>query len=196
MKVVLMSYDKEEKIAQAARLCYYSKNIDDLTTEIVGEKAGDLIKKLKSLEHESPFEHVSYTFGIEGISRACSHQLVRHRIASYNQQSQRYVKESNFDYIIPETIKETPGRMEYFLKIMDDIQTSYNKLIELGVNKEDARYVLPNACETKIIVTINARSLNNFFKLRCAKDAQWEIRELANEMKKLVTEVHPNIWSE
>jgi thymidylate synthase (FAD) len=121
---------------------------------------------------------------------------VRHRIASYNQQSQRYVKESNFDYIIPPSIEANEEAKKRFISQMNYIQSMYNSLIADGINKEDARYLLPNACETKIIVTINARSLNNFFKLRCAKDAQWEIRELANEMKKLVTKVHPNIWSE
>lgn len=194
MKVILLDYDNEEKIAQAARLCYYPSNIEDLVKDLKGDKARALIMKLKDLEHESPFEHVNYTFAIEGISRACSHQLVRHRIASYNQQSQRYVKETNFDYIIPHTIR-SQDQLEVFYRAMRHAQEAYNELCELGVNKEDARYVLPNATETKIIMTINARSLKNLFDLRCEKDAQWEIRELAYMMLDAAKKVNPTVWN-
>lgn len=191
-----MRYDKEELIAKAARLCYFPSSISDLEEEMTKEKCATLIRKLKQLKHGSPFEHVSYTFGIEGISRACLAQITRHRIASFNVQSQRYVKKGNFDFIMPPLIAENTEAANKFLNIMATIQEAYNELISLGIRKEDARFLLPNAVETKIIVTINARSLENFFNIRMKPDAQWEIRELATKMYELVKEVHPNIWSE
>jgi thymidylate synthase (FAD) len=135
-------------------------------------------------------EHVSFTFGIEGISRALTHQLVRHRLASYSQQSQRYVKTEDFKYIVPYSIKNDKIALAKFEKIMQSLQEGYDELLKT-VPKEDARYVLPNAVETKIIVTMNARELVYFFKLRGCKRAQWEIRNLAIEMLKLVKKVAP-----
>ena len=196
MKIKLIRYDEENNVAKAARLCYFKFSIDELNEEMTNEKCAKLISNLKRRKHDSPFEHVSYTFGIEGISRACSHQLVRHRIASYNQQSQRYVKEEDYQYILPPSIKDFTPEMDIYVQTMLDIQKAYNKLISLGINKEDARYMLPNSCETKIIMTINARSLKNLFDLRRKPDAQWEIRYLADEMYKQVKQIHPNIWSE
>lgn len=152
------------------------------------------IDKLIGLGHESPLEHVSFTFGIEGISRACSHQLVRHRIASYSQKSQRYVSENDFDFVYPESIsnnEEAKSSYEYCMNIID---RTYNELLSCGIDKEDARMVLPNACDTQIIVTMNARSLLNFFKHRCCNRAQWEIRELADKMLRQCKKVAPNLF--
>jgi thymidylate synthase (FAD) len=127
-------------------------------------------------------EHIVFSFDISGISRACSHQLVRHRMASYSQRSQRYVNESEFEYVIPDSLNESADALVSYWSCMSDITSIYNHLIDLGIPKEDARFVLPNACETSLVMTINARSLRNFFKLRMDKHAQWEIRELAMEM--------------
>jgi thymidylate synthase (FAD) len=173
---------------------------------------------LASIGHESPIEHVSFTFAVEGISRACSHQLVRHRIASFSQQSQRYVKFGSFDYVIPPAVKNDEQALALYNEQMNSAAQSYEKLSEILTKKytaefmsagldeksaslkaqkkaiEDARFVLPNACETKIIVTMNARSLMNFFRLRCCNRAQWEIRAVAHEMLKCVSEVAPNLF--
>ena len=133
--------------------------------------------------HASTLEHVSFTFAIEGVSRVLTHQLVRHRIASYSQQSQRYVKEHNFETIMPKSIACNPEAKAKFEALMQDIQNLYNEYTEeMQIPPEDARYVLPNAAETKIVATFNARSLMNFFSLRCCTRAQWEIRQLAEKM--------------
>jgi len=196
MKVELINYtrDPEKIVAAAARLCYSQVGVSEILEHMTEEKTVSFINKLMDLGHMSPTEHVTFTFAIEGISRACSHQLVRHRIASYSQQSQRYVKEKQFDYIIPPSIKKREEAKQEFIRHMEEVQKFYNKLLEMGVHQEDARYVLPNACETKIIVTMNVRSLYNFFKHRCCMRAQWEIRELAIEMLKLVRGVAPNLF--
>lgn len=146
--------------------------------------------------HESVIEHCSFTFSIEGISRACSHQLVRHRLASYSQQSQRYVRLSPFGYVIPETVESKDYQRDNFEWAMKVIDKVYNQLIAYGVPEEDARYVLPNACMTNIVVTMNARELRHFFALRCCNRAQWEIRQLANIMLSLCKEVAPVIFED
>lgn len=221
IKVELLAHtpEPEKVISTAAKLCYSSCGIDDLYEGLTNEKAADFIQKLMSLGHESPIEHVSFTFGIEGISRACSHQLVRHRIASYSQQSQRYVKMEDFNYITPPIIEEDDFFKSKYDSIMDKLTKDYNELqamisskltteyVNQGMDEkkarqkaekianEDARYILPNACETKIIVTMNARSLYNFFAHRCCNRAQWEIREVANKMYKLVKDIAPTLFS-
>ena len=173
---------------------------------------------LSEIGHESPIEHVSFTFGVEGISRACSHQLVRHRIASYSQKSQRYVNEDSFEYIIPPEVEAIPEAKEEFIRQMEAIDKGYKQLADLLTQKhteafmaeghdektalskakkkaiEDARFLLPNACETKSVVTMNARSLMNFFRHRCCNRAQWEIKEVADQMLALVKEVAPNLF--
>jgi thymidylate synthase (FAD) len=207
MKVSLIANTShpEEVITLAAKMCYSNKTIDEMSIE----EYEDFIKRLMELGHESPIEHVTFTFGIEGISRSASHQLVRHRIASYSQKSQRYVKEDQFDYVVPPTIEGSCAE-DRFKKLMGYIQAEYNsirndiiaELEEQGVDKkstekianEDARYVLPNACQTSLVVTMNARSLFNFFKLRCCNRAQWEIRELANEMYRICYMVAPTLF--
>lgn len=212
MKVTLLTHtpDPEKVVATAAKLCYSASDVDSLMEGLTPEKTRSFIDMLADLGHESPFEHVTFTFAIEGISRACSHQLVRHRIASYSQKSQRYVNETQFDYVVPESIKNNHVASETYNYLMSAIQLDYEtireELIKDFVNQgmsqkdaekkanEDARMVLPNACETSIIVTMNIRSLFNFFKHRCCNRAQWEIRELATEMYKLVISVAPNLF--
>ncbi|NLL70889.1 MAG: FAD-dependent thymidylate synthase [Epulopiscium sp.] len=204
LKVKLLAYTQEaEKIvAGAAKLCYSSSDIEELLQELTPEKTEKFIERLMSYGHESPFEHISFTFGIEGVSRSLTHQLVRHRIASYSQKSQRYVKEGQFSYVIPPTINENAVARERYIKIMEEQQKAYDDLVEILYAQhkdekkalEDARYALPNACETKIIVTMNARSLFNFFNHRCCNRAQWEIRACAKEMLKLVQGVAPHIF--
>ncbi|MEM7819311.1 MAG: FAD-dependent thymidylate synthase [Candidatus Aenigmatarchaeota archaeon] len=193
MKVKLLAYTPNpEKICGiAARLCYKNiKTIDELEKNITEDEIKKSLDACLKSGHHSVIEHASFTFGIEGVSRALTHQLVRHRIASYSQQSQRYVDKKNFEYIIPPSIKANKKLKEKFENFMKNIP--YEEFLE--VPKEDARFVLPNACDTKIIVTMNARSLYNFFKLRCCTHAQWEIRMLANKMLELVKEIAPNLF--
>lgn len=205
LKVILLRHtpNPEETVAMAAKLCYSPSDIESLKGKIEKKDQKAFVEKLMNIGHMSPIEHASFTFAIEGISRACSHQLVRHRLASYSQQSQRYVnEEAGFDYIIPETIKNDKELKRIFIDFMNDAQRTYNtivqKLNQNGVKGEaanqDARFVLPNAAETKIIVTMNARELQHFFKQRCCNRAQWEIRAMAEKMLNLVKKVSPVIF--
>ena len=198
MKVRLLSYtpEPEKVIALAARLCYSASSIDKLEHAFTEEKIKIFIKKILDLGHESVLEHVSFTFGIEGISRACSHQLVRHRIASYSQQSQRYVASHNIEYVIPDTIKENRAVKEKFIQTMENISFAYKYFLDNGIPAEDARFILPNAANTKIIVTMNLRELKHFFRLRTCNRAQWEIRNLAIEMLKLLKSKIPLLSSQ
>ena len=249
MKVDLLAYtpEPEKVIAMAAKLCYSPVGVSELKEDLTEEKVQKFVKHLMSLGHESPIEHVSFTFGIEGISRSCSHQFVRHRHASYSQQSQRYVKLDQFEYIIPPAIAEDGDTRKLFIKHMEDSQWCYDKLVDklienkvtdkypdwisevseefwklgkeefLALDKdilnlwkkyhikeynaiekeaiEDARYVFPNACETKMVVTMNLRALLNFCHHRCCNRAQWEIREVAWEIVKRIEEVSPLLAS-
>ena len=146
--------------------------------------------------HESVAEHAVFTFAVSGVSRALTHQLVRHRMASYSQQSQRYVKMDGFEYVTPESIdKASDDVFNEYLSLMDAIDKTYQSFIERGIPEEDARYILPNACTTNLVVTMNARELIHFCGLRRCTRAQWEIRELADEMAKLVIEVAPILGS-
>ena len=152
------------------------------------------LKHALSAGHESVLEHLSFTFRIEGISRACSHQLVRHRLASYSQKSQRYVSEQDFEYILPPSISQNDTARALYEDCMKNLSSAYRALVDAGVPKEDARYVLPNACATDLIMTMNARELLHFFNLRCCSRAQWEIREMANQMLKLCKDCAPLIF--
>lgn len=219
-KVKLLRYtqDGEKLIASAAKLCYSPVGIDEIEKDLKEENVDSFLNMLMRLNHESPIEHISFTFGVEGVSRTLSHQIVRHRIASYSQQSQRYVKLEQFEYIIPPSIKEDEKAKTLFLKAMEEDQKYYDEIsdilyekhlktyLEEGKNEkeakrqaskkaiEDARYVFPNACETKLVFTMNARSLINFFKLRTCNRAQWEIRNLAIQMLKEVKAVYPILF--
>ena len=181
-------------IYAAFRQCYYPGFVAEMWPELLSgqvsqEKQAAFVGKILESGHESPVEHVSFSFAVEGISRACTHQLVRHRIASYSQQSQRYVDGSHFDYILPPAIARIPEakeRFEQFIGQVGDAYRDLKRLLEEAGRKdkanEDARFVLPQAAESKIVVTMNCRSLLHFFELRCCSRAQWEIRSMALQM--------------
>ena len=202
LKAELIKYtnDPEQTIALAAKLCYSDSDIQNLKTDIESKDISGFIKKLLSLGHLSTMEHASFTFGIEGVSRALLAQITRHRIASFSVKSQRYVRAENFNYIIPPAIKNLgKDAVSEFNRQMKVIQGFYDgwleKLEDGEKGNEDARFVLPNASETKFLLTMNARELMHFFELRCCNRAQWEIRELAWQMLKLVNKVAPTIFS-
>lgn len=194
VKLVRHTPEPERTVAMSARLCYSPIGAAQLEEKISDEQAAKLVRKLVSMGHLSTLEHVTFTFAIEGVSRVLTHQLVRHRIASYSQQSQRYVKEHDFETIVPASIASKPEAKAKFDKLMTEIQAMYDEFIALDIPAEDARYILPNATETKIVCTFNARSLLNFFSLRCCTRAQWEIRALANEMLRQCQAVAPVIF--
>ncbi|MDO8427127.1 MAG: FAD-dependent thymidylate synthase [Deltaproteobacteria bacterium] len=184
MKVTLLNFtpEPEKTVAMAARLCYSDSTIEELEAKVKGISYEKFLGKILKMGHTSVLEHASFTFGIEGISRATSHQLVRHRLASYSQQSQRYVKFSKPEYVTPDSIRRDAKRKKRFEDAVKSVYDLYQGLVDEGVPAEDARFILPNAACTKIIVTMNARELLHFFKLRCCERAQWEIREMATLM--------------
>lgn len=221
MRVRLLAYtpQPEALIAAAAKTCYSAVDIDGILEGLTEAKTEEFLRMLTEIGHESPIEHVSFSFAIEGVSRSLLAQITRHRIASFSVQSQRYVRERGFEYVTPPEIADIPEARRLFEKAMDDDQKNYEALtaqlfdkhfksfIENGLPEkqarrhaekraiEDARYVLPNACATRIVMTANARSLQHFFCLRCCERAQWEIRALAQEMYKLVFSVAPILFS-
>ena len=206
LHVVLLAHtpNPEAAIATAAKLCYSPSDIDSLMKKIAAKDQKGFVEKLMKMGHMSPIEHASFTFAVEGISRACSHQLVRHRLASYSQQSQRYVsEEAGFDYIIPQALRGDAELESYFRDFMQQAQKAYNHIVKRlgkkGVTGEaanqDARFVLPNAAETKIMITMNARELLHFFRQRCCNRAQWEIRQMAVEMLKRVSRIAPTVFA-
>ena len=204
MKVSLIRHTlyPEETVALAAKLCYSKSTIEDLKNKISQKDQSDFIEKLMSMWHESVLEHVSFTFGIEGVSRVLLAQLTRHRIASFSVQSQRYVSyENGFGYIIPQSIIELGNdAVNKYKTQMDTIESWYKDWQQALGNQgeksnEDARFVLPNACETRIIVTMNTRELLHFFTLRMCNRAQWEIREMAEQMFLLCLEIAPSLFA-
>lgn len=187
----------EMTVALAARLCYSPSSINDLRAKLDESDVEAFLDKIMSLGHHSVLEHASFTFGIEGISRVTTHQLVRHRIASFSQQSQRYVShKEDFTSIMPDSIARNPDAREIFAFMSETVHKAYTQLIAIGIPAEDARYILPNATETKIIMTMNARELLHFFTLRCCQRAQWEIRQMSIEMLRLVKALAPVIFRE
>ncbi|MCX8084738.1 MAG: FAD-dependent thymidylate synthase [Calditerrivibrio sp.] len=197
LSVRLLSHtpDPERVVALSAKLCYSDASIGELLDKISEKEQTLFIEKIVKIGHHSVLEHISFTFGIEGVSRALTHQLVRHRIASYSQKSQRYVKHrEDIDYIVPPSIKHHERYYVRYAALMKELALLYSEMISQDIPAEDARYILPNACETKIIVTMNARELLHFFKLRCCNRAQWEIRQMAEEMLKLCMEVAPAVF--
>lgn len=248
MKVKLITHTPEpdKVVSMAAKLCYSKVGIDQIEENLTNEQINKFLNHLVDIGHESPLEHCSFSFAIEGISRSCSHQIVRHRIASFSQQSQRYVKLDQFEYIIPPEIEKDSYAKNIFIKHMEASQKAYDELVDALIDKkineqypnwfeetedeymnltteeileinqnimilwiknhekeyikiekeaiEDARYVFPNACETKIVITMNARSLLHFFNVRCCNRAQWEIREMANKMLEEVKKVAPVLF--
>jgi thymidylate synthase (FAD) len=198
MLVQLLTYtpNPEQVVAAAARLCYSDSSIEQLLDQPT-EQASRLLKKILDLGHFSVLEHASFSFGIEGISRACSHQLVRHRIASFSQQSQRYVSHDQpFEAIVPDSIREQQVLLERFDAHVENTHELYRDLIAGGVPAEDARFVLPNSASTKLVMTMNARELRHFFVLRCCRRAQWEIRAMAKEMLRLARLASPLLFNE
>lgn len=195
MNVQLLAHTPapEQLVAAPAKLCYSAASIADLAA-IEADKAAEFIDKLPEA-HQSPFEHVSFTFGIEGVSRAMLAQITRHRIASFSVQSQRYVNMDEFGYVVPPSIAANQDALDEYEHFMDRADLVYTYLRSCGIPAEDARFVLPNACETRMIVTMNARELLHFFSLRCCKRAQWEIRAVADEMLRLCMEVAPEIFA-
>lgn len=194
VKLIAHTPDADKTVAAAAKLCYSAADVDTLMDNLTADKVDTLIEKLADLGHESPIEHASYTFAVEGVSRALLAQLTRHRIASYSVQSQRYVDKSDFDYVVPPSIAEDAENFAMYCRFMDLAGMYYRHFLRVDIPAEDARYVLPNACDTRIIFTMNARSLHNFFRLRCCNRAQWEIRALADEMLRLCREVSPILF--
>lgn len=193
VKLITHTPEPEKVVAIAAKICYAKDmNIAKIMDNLTEDNINKFINYLIELGHESPLEHVSFTFAIEGVSRALTHQLVRHRLASYSQRSQRYCSENDFNYIKPDNL--TQEQEDIFNQFIENSQSTYSKLLLSGVKPEDARMVLPNACETKIVVTMNVRELNHFFKLRCCNRAQKEIRVVANMMRKLCKEVSPILF--
>lgn len=183
MKVVLLNHTKnpDQICAAAAQSCYSEKGASELFEKTTDEKAKKMIKKVVGMGHLSVVEHAHFTFSVEGVSRALTHQLVRHRIASYSQQSQRYVAMDRAEYVLPPSIQADPDAKRLYKRAMDDAWKAYRELAS-KVDKEDARYLLPNACHTNITITMNARELWHFFSLRCCRRAQWEIRMMAWKM--------------
>lgn len=195
LQVELLAHtpDALSLIYAAFRQCYHAGFVGDmwpklLKGEIDRQKQADFVEQVMESGHVSPIEHVSFTFAVQGVSRALTHQLVRHRIASYSQQSQRYVDGSNFDYILPPSIAGNELARERFVRCIEAIGDAYRDVKALleqaghGQAKEDARFLLPQAAETRIVLTMNCRGLLNFFEHRCCMRAQWEIRALAEAM--------------
>ena len=219
VRLIAHTPEPEKVVAAAAKLCYSDAHITDLLDGLTEEKTAKFLTMLSDLGHASPIEHASFTFGIEGVSRTLLAQITRHRIASFSVQSQRYVRLDDFRYVVPPEIEAIPEAKEAFLASMEEDARRYldlahkleeghtARLMAEGMPEkqarakaskqanEDARFVLPNACETKMVVTMNARSLQNFFHLRCCSRAQWEIRELAEKMFELVYPVAPHIFA-
>ncbi len=181
-------------VAASARLCYSNSGIPELQERLTADQMGRLINMCLSQGHHSVLEHASFTFGIEGVSRAMTHQLVRHRVASYSQQSQRYVKYGEVGYIVPPSVAGDPALLEKFSAALKAAEEHYRELCAAGVAAEDARYLLPNATSTKIVVTMNARELRHFFTVRCCNRAQWEIRGVATEMLRECMAVAPLLF--
>ena len=192
MEVKLIAYTPNpDGLANLCAETCVSKTIPTIKTSANGLRS---LQEALDSHHESVIEHCSFTFAVSGVSRALTHQLVRHRIASYSQQSQRYVNMNEFDYVMPKSIEDNIDAYAKFYQAMDMIDYTYILLKDMGIPEEDARYVLPNACCTNIIVTANARELRHIFALRCCNRAQWEIRELADKMLRICKEVSPTIF--
>ena len=229
LKVMLLAHTPapEQVVAAAAKTCYSSDSLGELFENMDDVTATDYVDMLAQIGHESPIEHASFTFGVEGVSRSLLAQLTRHRIASFSVRSQRYVSERRFDYVVPPEIAAVPEALTLFEELMERDQEVYNKLCRLLTDRyaaeltarepdalspenpeakqtrlklrrraqEDARYVLPNACDTQLIMTMNARELRHFFRIRCCMRAQWEIRAMAEEMLRLARGVSPALFA-
>jgi thymidylate synthase (FAD) len=197
LKVKLLRYtaDAELLCGTAAQTTIKSGKPSEILEKIDSETAKRKIKMVTGYGHASVIEHASFTFSLEDVSRAMTHQLVRHRIASYTQQSQRYVTYDTLEkYVTPPSITDNDEAKKTFDDTLEKISETYQKLLKIGIPKEDARFILPNAAKTNIIVTMNARELRHFFNLRCCARAQWEITEIAVEMLKQAKKAAPALF--
>ncbi|MDD3627824.1 MAG: FAD-dependent thymidylate synthase [bacterium] len=192
MKVTLIhiTENAERIIEEAGRTAYKS------FSKITADSSAKFVKMLVKLGHHSVLEHAVASFRIQGVSRALTHQLVRHRLASFTQKSQRYVSEKNFEYVIPPKIKANPEALKIFEETMEKVRKGYEELASLDIPKEDARFIIPNAVFTEIVITANLREFRHIFELRCKGDAQWEIREAALEMLKILKKHAPNVFAD
>lgn len=188
VELLSVTPEAEKLIERAYRMCYGSEMKG-------GEEGRKFITAKVKLGHVSPLEHGYATFLFQG-SRAFTHQLVRHRLAAYSQQSQRYVKEDNFKWVLPPSIRKNEEVYNNYVSAMHDARIAYIQLIEKGVPKEDARYVLPNACETKIMMSADFNEWRHFISLRADSHAQWEIREVAVMVLKQLHEVAPSVFDD
>lgn len=183
IKVELLRITKDPILAieEAASTCYDSEPSNE----------GRIMAHCIKSGHTSVTEFCEFIFRISGVSRALSHQLVRHRMASYAQRSQRYCEEDGFEYVIPHTIRNNQKALTKYTSLMEQLEETYRVLRSYSIPAEDARMILPNACETVITVKMNLRSLMNFMNERLCTCAQWEIRELAQKMKEVVVNEVP-----
>lgn len=193
MRVRLLAYTQNADAicAAAGNSCYSERPSADIVEDIDSER---VLSRIVGMGHHSVIEHAVFTFSVEGVSRALTHQLVRHRVASFSQQSQRYVSMDRASFVTPHTVGDSEEASRVFDETMDAIWAAYRRLEELGIPPEDARYLLPNGCTTNITITMNARELLHFFSLRCCNRAQWEIREMADRMLELCREASPVIF--
>lgn len=218
VNIIAHTPDPQKVVAAAAKLCYSNAGTNKIMENLDIDSTEKFLNTLISMGHMSPIEHVSFTFAVEGVSRTLTHQLVRHRVASYSQKSQRYVREGQFEYIFPPEIEQDESAKEIFENSMVQAQKAYDEIADILKSKyeqeylsagktekaaksaaekkaiEDARYVLPNACETKIVFTMNARELLHFFRQRSCERAQWEIRQLSEMMIEQVKEIAPILF--
>jgi len=192
MKVELLfiTPQAEKLIETAGRTAYLSH---DKQAENTAER---FIKMLPLKEHHSVFEHAYATFRISGVSRAFTHQFVRHRLCSFTQQSQRFVSEANFAYIEPETVKKNPEAHAIFINLMAEAKEAYLALQKLGIKNEDARFVLPNAVDSQLVVTANLREWRHIIELRGSLSSQWEIRSVILEILKLLKQHTPAVFAD
>lgn len=195
MEVELLAYtpNPDRVCASAAFTSWKKLSTKELFEELSDKEAMDFLREVLGFGHLSVTEHANFTFSVKGISRACSHQIVRHRIASYTQQSQRYVKfeRDEIEYVTPKSIQDKKEAKKIFDDTNSKIADAYEKLVEMGIPPEDARYVLPNAAKTNLVITMNARELLHFFRYRCCLRAQWEIKDVADEMLKKAKKAAP-----
>lgn len=187
VELLALTPNAEEMIESAGRTAYLSFDKKALGTD------KKFVEMILRRGHESVIEHAFMSIRITGVSRAMTHQLVRHRLCSYTQQSQRYVNEKNFNYIIPERIKNDALALKLFNETLDKIKFSYKTIQSLGIPNEDARFILPNACESQIVVTANLREWRHILELRGSPHAQWEIRKMAVEVYKILNRECPTI---
>jgi thymidylate synthase (FAD) len=190
VKLLAVTPNSEKLIEEAGRTCYLSLD------KITGDSETNFIRRSIINGHHSILEHASASFRIKGASRSFTHQLVRHRLASFSQQSQRYVDESEFNFIVPPEIKDNEKALKIYLEFMEQARLTYNELRQCGIKKQDSRFILPNALESEIVFSANFREFRTVFNLRLDKSAQWEIRRVCLEMLKVLQKEAPSVFSD